>query len=75
MIPDVDALPNEVNGIQSGKSAYRDIFQNSDSEALFTKKKLTTLCKTSNVRNILFVEHDTQKKLKTFRGVRPQSGY
>lgn len=75
MLTDVDGLPNEVNGIQSGKSAYRYTFQNFDSVALFTKKKLTNLRKTSNVRKILFLEHDTQKTLKTFFGVQPQSGY
>lgn len=75
MLTDVDGLPNEVNGIQSGKSAYRNTFQNFDSVALFTKKKLTNLRKTSNVRKILFLEHDTQKILKTFCGVQPQSGY
>lgn len=75
MLTDVDGLPNEVNGIQSGKSAYRNTFQNFDSVALFTKKKLTNLRKTSNVRKILFLEHDTQKTLKTFCGVQPQSGY
>lgn len=75
MLTDVDGLPNEVNGIQSGKSAYRYTFQNFDSVALFTKKKLTNLRKTSNVRKILFLEYDTQKTLKTFCGVQPQSGY
>lgn len=39
MLTDVDGLPNEVNGIQSGKSAYRNTFQNFDSVALFTKIK------------------------------------
>lgn len=64
MLTDVDGLPNEVNGIQSGKSAYRNTFQNFYSVALFTKKKLKNLRKTSNVRKILFLEHDTQKTLK-----------
>lgn len=39
MLTYVDGLPNEVNGIQSGKSAHRNTFLNFDLVALFTKIK------------------------------------